>query len=52
MTFPCRLRIVLRDGTVRDVDGAEPGSCGRPLEEQRAVVEEKLRVAGLPTGPT
>lgn len=47
MTFPCRLRIVLRDGTVRDVDGAEPGSCGRPLEEQRAVVEEKLRVAGV-----
>lgn len=47
MTFPCRLRIVLRDGTVRDVDGDEPGSCGRPLEQQRAVVEEKLRVAGV-----
>lgn len=48
MTFPCRLRITLHDGTVRDVDGDEPGSCGRPLAEQRAVVEEKLRVAGLP----
>ena len=25
--------------------GAEPGSCGRPLAEQRAVVEEKLEIA-------
>ena len=49
MTFPCRLRIVLRDGTVREVEGDEPGSCGRPLEQQRAVVEEKLRVAGVAT---
>jgi 2-methylcitrate dehydratase PrpD len=48
MTFPCRLRIVFRDGTAREIDGDEPGSCGHPLEEQRAVVEEKLRVAGLP----
>jgi hypothetical protein len=48
MTFPCRLRIVLRDGTVREIEGDEPGSCGRPLAEQRGVVEEKLRVAGLP----
>ncbi len=47
MTFPCRLRIVLRDGTVRGLDGDEPGSCGRPLAEQRAVVEEKLRIAGV-----
>ncbi len=47
MTFPCHLRIVLRDGAVRELDGDEPGSCGRPLEEQRAVVGEKLRVAGL-----
>ncbi len=47
MTFPSRLRIRLRDGATRAVDGAEPGSCGRPLDEQRAVVEEKLAVAGL-----
>lgn len=47
MTFPCRLRIALRDGTVRELDGDEPGSCARPLAEQRAVVDEKLRVAGL-----
>ncbi|MGB7589172.1 MAG: MmgE/PrpD family protein [Solirubrobacterales bacterium] len=46
MTFPCRLRIRLRDGTEMEIDGEEPGSCGRPIEEQRAVVEEKLRVAG------
>lgn len=47
MTFPSRLRIVLRDGTAQEIDGDEPGSCGRPLAEQRDVVEEKLRVAGL-----
>jgi 2-methylcitrate dehydratase PrpD len=51
MTFPCRLRIVLRDGGVHDLDGDEPGSCGRPLAEQRAVVAEKLRVAGLAPFP-
>jgi 2-methylcitrate dehydratase PrpD len=47
MTFPSRLRIRLRDGTARVVDGTEPGSCGRPLDEQRTVVAEKLAVAGL-----
>lgn len=47
MTFPCRLRISLRDGTVHEIDGEETGSCGRSLDEQRAVVEEKLRVAGV-----
>ena len=46
MTFPSRLRIRLRDGRVREVAGDEPGSCGRPIEEQQAVVEEKLEVAG------
>jgi 2-methylcitrate dehydratase PrpD len=46
MTFPSRMRIQLRDGATRLLEGAEPGSCGRPLEEQRAVVEEKLSVAG------
>jgi 2-methylcitrate dehydratase PrpD len=47
MTFPSRMRIRLRDGTVRAVEGTEPGSCGAPLAEQRAVVEEKLEVAGV-----
>jgi MmgE/PrpD N-terminal domain len=47
MTFPSRMRIRLRDGTVRHLEGAEPGSCGSPLDEQHTVVEEKLRVAGL-----
>jgi len=47
MTFPSRLRFRLRDGSVRVVEGEEPGSCGRPLSEQRAVVEERLAVAGL-----
>jgi hypothetical protein len=46
MTFPSRMRVRLRDGSVRVLEGAEPGSCGRPVDEQRAVVEEKLRVAG------
>jgi 2-methylcitrate dehydratase PrpD len=48
MSFPSRLRIRLRGGSTRVVDGAEPGSCGRPLAEQRAVVEERLAVAGGP----
>lgn len=47
MTFPSRLRIGLRDGSERVVEGDEPGSCGRPLAEQRAVVEEKLELAGV-----
>jgi hypothetical protein len=46
MTFPSRLRIRLRDGSTRVIEGSEPGSCGRPLAEQRAVVEERLAVAG------
>jgi hypothetical protein len=45
MTFPSRMRIRLRDGAVRTLEGAEPGSGGRPVAEQRAVVDEKLRVA-------
>lgn len=47
MTFPARLRIRLRDGSTRVVEGSEPGSCGRSLTEQRAVVEERLVVAGV-----
>lgn len=47
MTFPSRLRIRLRDRSERVVEGAEPGSCGHPLDEQRAVVAEKLELAGL-----
>lgn len=52
MTFPARLRIRLRDGSTRVVEGGEPGSCGRPLAEQRAVVEERLAVAGVDTAAT
>jgi 2-methylcitrate dehydratase PrpD len=47
MAFPSRMRIRLRDGSSRFPEGDETGSCGRPLDEQRAVVEEKLQVAGL-----
>jgi len=47
MTFPSRIRFRLRDGSTRVVEGTEPGSCGRPPAEQRAVVEERLAVAGL-----
>jgi MmgE/PrpD N-terminal domain len=46
MTFPSRLRFRLRDGSTRVVEGSEPGSCGRPLAEQRAVVEERRAIAG------
>jgi MmgE/PrpD N-terminal domain/MmgE/PrpD C-terminal domain len=50
MTFPSRLKIRLRGGSERVVEGTEPGSCGRPLEEQRVVVAEKLAAAepGVP----
>jgi hypothetical protein len=51
MTFPSRLRIRLRDGSERVVEGAEPGSCGRSPVEQRAVVEERLAVAGVGSAP-
>ena len=51
MTFPSRMRIRLRDGSERFIEGDEPGSCGRPLDEQRAVVEEKLELAGLDPAP-
>jgi hypothetical protein len=47
MSFPCRLRITLRSGRRIDIEGEQPGSCGRPLEEQRAVVEEKCSLVGL-----
>lgn len=47
MAFPSRLRIRLRDGSTQVVEGDEPGACGRPLAEQRAVVEERLAVAGV-----
>lgn len=46
MTFPSRLRIRLHDGSERVIDGTEPGSCGRPIDEQRAVVGEKLQIVG------
>lgn len=47
MTFPSRLHFRLRDGSTQVVKGREPGSCGRPLSEQRAVVAERCAVAGL-----
>ncbi len=48
MTFPSRIRFRLRDGSTRVVEGAEPGSCGASLAEQRTVVEERLAVAPVP----
>jgi MmgE/PrpD N-terminal domain/MmgE/PrpD C-terminal domain len=47
LTFPCRLEIRLRSGRTLEIEGDEPGSCGRPLSKQAAVVEEKCRVAGV-----
>lgn len=47
MSFPCRLRIALRSGRTIQIEGDQPGSCGRSLEEQGAVVEEKCRMVGL-----
>lgn len=50
MTFPSRMRIRRRDGSSRTLEGAEPGSCGRSLAEQRDVVEERLAVAAAVVG--
>jgi 2-methylcitrate dehydratase PrpD len=50
MSFPCRLRIRLRSGGTLELEGGQPGSCGRPLEEQRRVVEDKCRLVGLERG--
>lgn len=47
MTFPCALSIRLTSGQVVELSGREPGSCGRPLTEQRQVIENKCRVVGL-----
>ena len=47
LSFPCRLRIRTRSGRTLELDGEQRGSCGRPLAEQRAVVEEKARFVGL-----
>ena len=47
MSFPCRLGIRLRSGRTLELEGAEHGACGHPLEEQRQVVEEKRRLVGL-----
>jgi hypothetical protein len=41
------MQIRLLDGSTKIVEGAEPGSCGRPLDEQRMVVAEKLATVGL-----
>jgi hypothetical protein len=49
MSFPCRLQIRLRSGEQRTVEGRQRGSSGRPLDEQREVVEEKCRLVGLET---
>jgi len=50
MTFPCRLRVRLRSGRTLELDGSEPGAAGRPLQEQRAVVERRAAQAGEPVG--
>jgi 2-methylcitrate dehydratase PrpD len=41
MTFPARVRVRTREGRTHEAEGREPGSAGRPLEEQRRVVAEK-----------
>lgn len=49
MSFPTRLSVRLRSGRTLELDGAEPGSCGRPLAEQREVVARKSAAVGLET---
>jgi hypothetical protein len=45
LTFPCRMTVRLRSGRTIEIEGDEPGSSGRPLEEQRAVVARKSNLA-------
>jgi len=47
LAFGSRARIRLRSGRVLEAEGDERGACGRPLDEQRAVVEEKCRLVGV-----
>jgi 2-methylcitrate dehydratase PrpD len=47
LSFPCRLRIRLRSGRTLEIEGRHLGECGSPVDEQRAVVEEKCRLVGL-----
>jgi 2-methylcitrate dehydratase PrpD len=47
LSFPSRLRIRLRSGREIELDGGEPGSCGRPIAEQRTVIEQKRRLVGV-----
>jgi len=51
LTFPCRLQIRLRSGAGLALEGAEPGSCNRPLAEQREVISAKLRLTEMATAP-
>jgi hypothetical protein len=50
LAFPCRVRLRLRSGGVREAEGAESGAGGAPLAEQRAVVDAKLAAVGAETG--
>jgi len=47
MTFPCRLRVRLRDGGEIEIEGEEPGASAHPIAEQREVVESRAELAGL-----
>jgi hypothetical protein len=47
LTFPCRVRITTRSGRTLEIEGDERGAGGRPIAEQRAVVEDKCALAGV-----
>jgi hypothetical protein len=47
LTFPCRVRITTRSGRTLEIEGDERGGGGRPIAEQRAVVEDKCALAGV-----
>lgn len=50
LTFPCRARITTRSGRTLLMEGEERGGGGRPVAEQRAVVEEKCALTGVDAG--
>jgi hypothetical protein len=39
------VRVHLRSGRSVEIEGREEGACGRPFDEQRAVVEAKDALA-------
>jgi 2-methylcitrate dehydratase PrpD len=47
LAFPSTVRIELTSGRMLELAGDERGACGRPLTEQRQVIDDKCQLVGL-----